>query len=181
MPRSSTAIHPSQASWGVIDRDLAEELGLADALFVHITRKEFPEPPVQFVASQEVTALWNRFGGYRQGKELLLSMAYFCLSFVEHRFGGRRQRRKNAAAALNIEEAVLKRLGGLTSRGGDLATARKVDANATGQPLTEQERQWLATTILRLIKQLGAYHASPGNPPVDRVAMADLPVLPPDN
>lgn len=156
--------------------EAAECFCQAVSMIGYVTRKHYPQPPGHFIATQEVNALWKRFQGYRDGKEPLLSMAYFCLSFVESRLGKQESKRKNAAAALNIERNVLDKVGNLSTRHGDLSTARKIDANATGQPLTEIEERWLECAVLGLIKQFGAYS---GNPPHEELTMADLPPLSP--
>src|SRR5215211_5969117 len=45
--------------------------------------REYPEPPVGFLASPDVEALWQRYDGYVHTREPLLTMAYFCLTVLE--------------------------------------------------------------------------------------------------
>ena len=44
-----------------------------------VTHKEYPQPPSNFRASWEVDALWYRYEQYKQGREPLTSVSYFCL------------------------------------------------------------------------------------------------------
>jgi hypothetical protein len=135
-----------------------------------LTHRQYPDAPTGFVASPDVETLWNRYENHRLGREPLPSMAYFCLTVVESRYGGR----GNAAAALNIDRAVLERLGLLTTKRGDATTARKREGKAL-QPLTAQEERWIHEALRLMIRRVGAEQAAalPSAP----LTMADLPRL----
>ena len=46
---------------------------------------EYPSPPLGANFNHpDVQTIYHRYMGYRQGKEPLASMAYFCLSFLEY-------------------------------------------------------------------------------------------------
>jgi hypothetical protein len=112
-----------------------------------VTSQHYPAPPTNFVASVDVESLWNRYEGHLLGREPLLSMGYFCLSAVEALHGGR----KLAAEALNIDPAVLSKLGELTSTRGDALTARKQDGKSP-HPLTPPEERWIADALKAIIR-----------------------------
>jgi hypothetical protein len=151
---------------------------LQDALLVssgtvtrHITRGKYPDPPVGFHLTPDAESILLRFRGYQDGREPLLSMAYFCLTAVESA-AGRRNRRSNAAKTFGISERVLRKLGDLTSKRGDRASARKAQSSA--QPLTGSERAWIEAAIKQLVLRLC-------DPPQryerKQLTMADLPPL----
>ena len=132
----------------------------------HIIRRRYPDPPVGFHLTPDAESILLRFRGYQDGREPLLSMAYFCLTVVLSAAGGL----SNAAKAFGIAESVLRKLGELTSNRGDLTTARK--ARATKHPLTGAERAWIEATVKQLVLRLC-------DPPqrYERKQMADLPPL----
>ena len=111
----------------------------------------------------------NRYQGYREGREPLLAMAYFCLTVLEAGAGGRRE----AAATYKIHESVLGKLGELTSERGDPGTARKMKAPAM-QPLSGAETVWIQEAIKQIIWRLGDQRATTELP---TITMADLPAL----
>lgn len=137
----------------------------------HIIRKNYGEPPVGFHLTPDAESILLRFRGYQDGREPLLSMAYFCLTVVLSAAGGR-NRLRNTAKIFGINEDVLRKLGDLTSNRGDRTTARK--AHASSQPLTGPERAWIEATIKQLVLRLC-------DPPKrcerKRLNMTDLPSL----
>jgi hypothetical protein len=86
---------------------------------------------------------------------------------AEHR--GRAQ----AAAALNVSEPVLGKLGELAAR-NDPLHRRKV--KGPPQPLTEAERRWLMAVLPRLTRHVAEIEAG-SNPPQLNMADPDLPSL----
>src|SRR4029077_1846562 len=64
----------------------------------------------EFRITPDVSTLSNRYWGYREGKEPLQAMAYFCLTVL---LAGAKGRGK-AAAMFRIDAAVLRKLGELT-------------------------------------------------------------------
>ena len=120
-------------------------------LTCHITRRQYPDPPVGFRLTPDAESILLGFRGYQDGREPLLSMAYFCLTVVESTATAR-DRRKNAAQMFSIEEGVLDKLGDLTANRGDRSDARK--ARSSTQALTGTERAWIESTIKQLVLQL---------------------------
>lgn len=139
---------------------------------IHVTRKQYPKPPKTFSVSPDVQTLWHRYKMYLDGKEPLLSMAYFCLTVIEARAGGR----SRASAIFAIEEEVLRKLGELTSIRGDSLTARKAPRKTTVIPLADKERAWIEAVIKHLIRRVG--ELASGHTP-SKLKMTDLPSLTP--
>ncbi|CAN5865225.1 hypothetical protein BH23GEM7_BH23GEM7_37190 [soil metagenome] len=136
----------------------------------HLTKRSYPPPPLNFAISPDVETLVRRWDGYRSGREPLQSMAYFALTAVEAIAGGRRE----AAELFGVEEAVLRKLGQLSSTRGDPETARK--ASAALVPMLGEERAWLEQAVRELVCCV-ADTRSPASRPLLR--MSDLIPLPP--
>jgi hypothetical protein len=137
----------------------------------HIIRKSYGEPPVGFRLTPDAESILLRFRGYQDGREPLLSMAYFCLTVVLSAAGDR-NRLRNAAKIFGIKEDVLRKLGDLTSNRGDRTTARK--AHASSHPLTGPERAWVEASIKQLVLRLCD---PPSLDKREQLTMADLPSL----
>ena len=134
---------------------------------VHVDRARYPEPPGTFRLNPDAESILLRYQSHLDGREPLPSMAYFCLTVVEAKTGGR----ESAATAYRIEKVVLSRMGELASLRGDRLTARK----ATGvQPLTGPERAWLEAAVKMLILRLGDTRKRSALP---LITMSDLPTL----
>lgn len=134
----------------------------------HIMRKNYGEPPVGFRLTPDAESILLRFRAYQNGREPILSMAYFCLTVVESAAGGRR----NAAKTLRINEDILHKVGDFTSNRGDRAIARK--AHSSVQLLTGAERAWIEATMKQLVLRLCA---PPPQYERKQLTMADLPAL----
>lgn len=137
---------------------------------LHVTRARYPVPPAYFLATPDVETMWQRFDGYMKGREPLLGMAYFCLTVAETLHGGR----KAAGKALAIEQAILRKLGELSTNAGDGVTARKRRPESTKQPITAREIQWIEDATKALIHRTGQFAAGASLLPL---TMADLPTL----
>ncbi len=128
--RRTKVLHPSRG-WehpdrvGMAKTEIPVKLQVGTSVKVHVTHRTYPEPPSRFRESQDVEVMWLRYEGYRDGKEPLTAMAYFCLTVVEARSGPKGQKRPNAAKQLKVEPKVLSKLGELSSQVGDNQKARK--------------------------------------------------------
>lgn len=125
-------------------------------------------PDPAFHLSPDAEFLWHRYRMFKQGREPLLSMAYFVLTAVEAPAGGR----KAAATAFNVDENILRKIGELSSTRGDKLSARK--HAITVVPLGSDKAAWLQRAVEKLIVQVGRSHA--GRPP-QALTFADLPTL----
>jgi len=139
---------------------------------MRVTRRKYPDPPQIFRVSPDVETLWGRYQGYLDGKEPLLSMAYFCLTVLETRGKGNKNRREAASKLFAIKKDVLDTLGRLTTQRGDNLTARK--AQATPVTLSGSEEAWIEKVIKLLIRRIGEYRSAQTLP---QITMADLPPL----
>lgn len=146
----------------------SSHLHIAGTVQVEKISPAYPAPPQDFQLTPEVETLWNRYSRFLEGGELLLSMAYFCVTFLESRFLGGDQRRQ-AANQYGIHIDVLNKLGELTSTRGDNITARKASGAAT--PLSGSEGAGINAAIKAIIKHLATRQAG------QIIRMTDLPPL----
>ncbi len=160
---------PNASAHQTLQVRAAGAVHVAGAVILHVTRGNYPQPPSLLQLTPDVETMWLRYRGYREGREPLLAMAYFCLTVVEVSAGGR----KAAAQLYNIDIKVLSKLGELTAR-GDAKTARKIQKEQSLQPLSGAEYAWLEEAVKTLIRKLGEYR--PGRP-TPQLSMGDLPSL----
>jgi hypothetical protein len=138
----------------------------------HVTRRQYPSPPNQFVLSPDAETLWHRYVGYLNGREPLASMGYACLTWLEAAEGARAR----VAAKYSIGIDVLQMLGRLTSTAGDAQTARKFEACRIPTPYTGTEAAWVEAAVRALILRVGQWAADP-NAPLPQLTLAELPPL----
>ena len=73
---------------------------------------------------------------------------------------------------------MLDTLGQITSAKGGPDEARKFDAGAMGNPLTDAERCWVRHAVKRIILRKAEYDYDPANSTsLPQITMADLPKL----
>jgi len=113
-----------QPASGTRSIDISDHLDMSGAVQLEKMSPAYPAPPVDFQLTPEVEVLWNRYCHFIEGGELLLSMAYFCLTFLESSFPGG-DKRTQAAVYYGVDIDILNKLGELTSTRGDTAMARK--------------------------------------------------------
>ena len=120
---------------------------------------KYPSPPsgVNF-NDPDVQTIYYRYMGYRQGNEPLAGMAYFCLNFLESLSGQNNNLRKAAAQKYQIDEAVLRKIGELTSKKGG-RDSRKADG--VGKDFTTEERTFLEQAIMKIISRVAEKAANP--------------------
>ena len=149
---------------------VADIMTMSDiAVSAHITRGSYPEPPPStFRLNPDAESVFFRYRGYLDGREPLTSMAYFCLTVLEAKAGGK-NKRKNAAKLYAIDKAVLDKMGELSTVYGDRLTARK--ANPV-RALTGPESTWLDAAVKMLIWRIGDTRNTSALP---LITMADLP------
>ena len=134
---------------------------------------QYPKPPsASLTITPDVQSMYDRLMDYRAGREPLPSMAYFCLDVLQKSTGApRRSRRREAVKQYRIDQAVLDRIGDLSSEKGD-TQARK--AAGLGRPLTPSETRFLKKAIVALIHRA----AEVAYGPVSRLPKIKLPDLP---
>lgn len=148
-----------------------EIIELSDEIKEVVSYETFPPFSEKFKASPEVEMMFIRYKLYRDGRETLLGMAYWCLAVMEHSAGGR----KEAADQYQIDSKVLRRLGELCSN-RDLREVRKFKGGAVNTELKPAEREWIKAVVKRLILRAGEFAYDPISR-LPLVTMADLPAL----
>jgi hypothetical protein len=128
---------------------------------LHVTRTKYPEPPTGIVASPAVETMWFRFQQFKEAKEPLLSMAYFCLSFLERTTGCEKGARAAVCKMYSIDTTVREKFGDLVSEYGKPEEARKYSATHTETPLREVERKWIEQVTLALIRRKAEFDFNP--------------------
>ena len=73
---------------GTATAHLTNHMHASDTVQTERSAATYPTPPQDFRLTPEVEVLWNRYCRFLEGGELLLSMGYFCLTFLESRFLG---------------------------------------------------------------------------------------------
>ena len=145
----------------------------ATAPTVHMTRRTYPDLPEGFAASPDVETLWFRYERYREGREPLPGMAYFCLTVLQARARSKRK----AARQYRISEKVLVTLGRLSTEIGDEQTARKLLPGRQTRLPTSAEVAWIEATITAIIRRVGEHDYDPAAAR-PQLTMSDLPQLP---
>ena len=115
--------------------------------------------------------MYDRFQGYRLGREPLTSMVYFCVTVLEG--PPRKKRRETAAKKYGIQLEVLNKLGELSSeRGGQ--QARK--ALGKDNDLTAQESRFLEEVIKAIIRRAAEKAHAPDSD-LPEISLSDLPPI----
>ena len=142
----------------------------ADVAALRVGRRSYPAPPFDFLVTADVETMWQRYEGYLEGKEPLLSMGYFCLTVIQSLAGSR----GGATERFRVERDVLNTVGELTSSRGDGRTARKANQMDGQRPLSKAEERWLERALKLLIARVGEVA---GGSQVDTISLDDLPSL----
>lgn len=114
-------------------------------------RRQFPWRHHSFADDPLVGAMIDRYQAYREGKELLPVLGYFCLSALERVAGSR----DAFCRQYRIDRAVRDRFGDLTSAVGTFHSARKIDRTHNLRELTAEETFWLEATLRAIIYRAG--------------------------
>ena len=112
-----------------------------------------PSPPTWNVTlTPDVSSMYERYRGYRDGREPLTSMAYFCLTVLEASAspGKGEPRRPAAACQYRVAFDVLDRIGKLTAEKGG-SQARK--AEGLGYELTNVESRFLEDAVKAILRR----------------------------
>ena len=137
-----------------------------------VSSHTYPKPPsTGLKRSPDVESMFYRYVGYREGREPLTTMAYFCLTVLLASTRERRGQLKVAAERYRICQPVLKRLTDLSSTKGGVG-ARK--AKGVHQDLTQQESQFLEEAVKTIIRRVAevAHHPEAR---LEQITMRDLP------
>jgi hypothetical protein len=142
---------------------MAGEVNIAGQIAVLRVSRQYPLPPVDFVASTNVLTLWNRYEQYVEGHDRLAGMAWFCFNTAVPKGPS-----EASSKSLNICRKVLKKLKDLAGGRGE----RKLPSQG---PYSAQEKEWLEAAIRMLIRRVGEIAAEAKE--LRKITMADLPKL----
>ena len=134
----------------------------------------YPSPPMDICLDPfdpDVQTMYQRYMDYYRDREPLTSMAYFCLTVLEHSTGKKKGTRPAAGKKYQIGKQVLDRIGELSAEKGG-SEARKADGVAT--ELTESERRFLKEAIRRMIRR-AAEKAYDPHKSLPEILLSDLP------
>jgi len=156
----------------MIESDSSEIILLSDEIKEHKSYENFPAPPEKFTVSSEVEMMFFRYRLYREGRETLRSVAYWCLKVVEYSAGGRHE----ASEQYGVDFRVLRKLTELCWTKGDVDQTRQVKGNSGITPLKPTERAWIRAVVERLILRAGEYAYDPVSK-LQLLTMADFPAI----
>ena len=125
----------------------------------------YPPPPAGIKRSPDVDSMFHRYAGYREGREPLATMAYFCLTVLEQAARQKIQdangKRNAAVQWYGIPKEALEQVGKLcTTKGG--ADARK--AEGLSSQLTPQEKRYLESAVVGFIPRAATVAFDPHAP-----------------
>ena len=156
---------------GVTNISLSARAGRPTATFrLKVSRRTYPAPPSGIDSGhRDVQTLYQRYKGYREGKEPLPGFAYFCLSAIVWSVGPGKGLTEKAARQYDMDGALLRKISNLSSTKGG-SQARK--GTGVADALTQDEQQFLERATVRLIRRVAEYHGRNGNLP--EVTIADI-------
>ena len=130
-----------------------ETAAVSTAARLSVSHSAYPPPPSDLAVTPDVEVMWQRFMMQRSGREPLASMAYWCLTKMEHLAVDPgdappgTNRRKAAADKFRISPELLKQIGRLSSTRG----ARKAQSKRDFSPV---EREFLVLALRRAIRRV---------------------------
>ena len=134
---------------------------------VTVSPPTYPPTPTGIDSSHpDVKTLHDRYRGYKDGKELLPSFAYYCFTELLRQAQGGVAK---VARRYSISQPVLKKISQLSSIKGGVEARKAKGAN---DPFTKEEREFLEKALPRLILRVAEYHGGQHNIP--KITMGDL-------
>lgn len=133
-----------------------------------VGRGTYPQPVEGIAVDDDVEAMQYRFNRYREQKDTLTGVGYFCFTVLK----GKRQI-GDAAGRLSVSTSVLTTLSNLSSSKGGPDARKHVGLN---RPLSDPERIWIEAAMKALIWR-AAEVASNSTKKYPQITLADLPML----
>ena len=166
--------HPTP---GVVALRGASMVVAAESVSIVVGHATYPEPPTNIAIDADVEAMALHYSRYREGRETLAAMAYFCLTVLERATGTARRDRPGRRLAIQdkfgIEVTVADMLGDLSSeKGGD--EARKEGGRC--HEFTAKERNWIEQATKRMIRRAAEVVYNPAAAAL-QITMDELPQL----
>ena len=166
--------NPSPTPDGSVRLSTTFRLGAGTGSAMLTLLSQYPTPPsVGLTITPDVQSMFDRFMGYRSGREPLPSMAYFCLTVFEASAGQNTSRRKVAAKKYGVSQKMLEKIGYLSANSGG-PQARK--ASGLGQALTNEDQRFLREAVAAIIRRVAeaAYDPAKNTP---EISMSDFPYM----
>lgn len=139
---------------------------------VAVLRTEYPPPPLSRSVDTDdsaVVKMKRRYDQYCLRRATLPDVAYFCVSVLEEKYGGR----EAAAKECRVSKRVIRKIAMLASeKGGE--DARK--AKGADDDFTVREKQFLREAIAAIIRRV-AQVAADDSQCLTQITMTDLPSL----
>ena len=158
---------PSPAPPGVLSGCVELTGGLSGGIVAtgRVTEPYPPPPAPGLTISPDVQSMYDRFMGYRSGRDRLPSMAAFCLDVLQGSTGSKSPNKK-VAEIYGIELAVIKKIARLSNNRGGPDARKRIGINS---PLTPKETCFLEEAVKAMILQMAAHAYDPDNmPPHDQ-------------
>ena len=141
---------------------------------VTVGKPNYPSPPTTAVTlSPDVRSMYDRYLDYREDREPLPSMAYFCLTVLEMPWRSCRGARKKAAKHYRIDKTVLDQLGKLSSTKGGVGARKEEGVHLE---FTPEERCFLEEAVKAIIRRAAEVAHDP-NSRLQHITMSDLPPI----
>ncbi len=152
---------------GVKDASLTIRAGTPTVTIRATVDKHYPPPPSGLKITPDVQTMYDRYRGYRQGREPLTTMVYFCLTIIED----------NPTTIKDVSSKARDKIRHLSSgKGGQ--QARKASGKDTD--LTAQDRLFLEEAIKAVIRR-AAERAHAPDSDLPKISLSDLPALSSDS
>src|SRR5208337_1429984 len=153
---------------GVVHVKAVRGMVIGDSVSMVVVRA-YPQPPQGIAINADVAVMALRYAQYREGKDTLAGMAYFCLTVLEQAAGNRAA----ISAKYGIASTVIRKLGCLTGKKGGVE-ARK--GGGRSNEFTPDERNWIDEAVKILIRRAAQVaHDHTATDP--QITMAALPKL----
>jgi len=141
-----TVVEDRKPTPGVVEVARQETVQARDSVSCVAVRATYPEPPTGVAMNTDVEVMALRHSRYKEGKDTLAGMAYFCLTVLEQAAGDRLAIPKKFGIALTVADT----LGHLSSEKGG-AEARKEGGRSL--EFTANERNWIEQATKRMIRK----------------------------
>ena len=166
---SDAEIEDRNPTPGVISVQTGSMVMVGGSVSMTLGRGKYPEPPKGIALNADVEAMSLRYTRYRESKDTLAGMAYFCLTVLEQAAGSRQA----IPAMFGVAASIVTTLGRLTGEKGG-SEARK----GKGRPheFTGEERNWIDQAVKRLIWRAAEVAHDPASAQI-QITMAELPKL----
>jgi hypothetical protein len=137
---------------------------------VTLTHAKHPAPSREFAVNDCVEDLAAQYFESRENPRAVLKSTYSMVTRLEFEFGGL----PGAAKALNISEPLLRKIRELSTTRGVGAEVRKFKASVPRSPLSDSEREWLASALEAVLRRAGL--AAAGSPGGEQLNLTTLPL-----